>query len=97
MLNCIFDRKEPGLEPLKPVKVFDVYVDAYDENKKIVFIKVMRQVFGISLHEAKDFVESIPVKIAEKITLVVVDKIKRELESVGAMVRIEEKGEELPL
>ncbi len=57
-------------------------------DKKINVIKEVRAITGLGLKEAKDLVESAPKPIKEAIPKEEADKIKAQLEGVGATVEI---------
>ncbi len=66
---------------------FDVVLkDAGAEKIKV--IKVVREVTGLGLKEAKDFVESAPKTIKEGASKEECEKIKEKLAEVGATVEI---------
>ncbi|MBD3346212.1 MAG: 50S ribosomal protein L7/L12 [Chitinivibrionales bacterium] len=56
--------------------------------KKIQVIKVVRAITGLGLKEAKDLVEGAPKPVKEAIAQDEADKIKKQLEEVGAGVEI---------
>ncbi|MCH7526855.1 MAG: 50S ribosomal protein L7/L12 [Planctomycetes bacterium] len=66
---------------------FDVILVSYGE-KKIQVIKTVRAATGLGLKEAKDLVESAPTPVKEGVTKDEADKLKGELEEVGAAVEI---------
>lgn len=66
---------------------FDVVLDSFGENK-IGVIKVVRAATGLGLKEAKDLVESAPAKVKEGISKADAEKMKKELEDIGAKVSI---------
>jgi large subunit ribosomal protein L7/L12 len=66
---------------------FDVILTAVGE-KKIEVLKVVREVTGLGLKEAKDVVDSAPKPIKEKIKKEEADQIKQKLEAAGAKVDI---------
>jgi large subunit ribosomal protein L7/L12 len=66
---------------------FDVILTAVCE-KKIEVLKVVREVTGLGLKEAKDVVDSAPKPIKEKIKKEEADQIKQKLEAAGAKVDI---------
>ena len=66
---------------------FDVVLAATGE-KKIQVIKVVRELTGLGLKEAKDLVESAPAKIKEGISKEDAEKLKAELEEAKATVAI---------
>ncbi|MER5453600.1 50S ribosomal protein L7/L12 [Micromonospora sp. NPDC002389] len=66
---------------------FDVILDA-DGGKKIQVIKVVRELTGLGLKEAKDLVEAAPKAILEKVNKEAADKAKAKLEGEGAKVTL---------
>ena len=57
-------------------------------DKKIQVIKVVRELTGLGLKEAKDLVEGAPKPIKENIPQAEADTIKKKLEDAGAKVSI---------
>ena len=55
---------------------------------KIPVIKVVRELTGLGLKEAKDLVDATPKAVKEAVTRDEADKIKAALEEVGAKVEI---------
>jgi large subunit ribosomal protein L7/L12 len=66
---------------------FDVVLDA-DGGKKIQVIKVVRELTGLGLKEAKDVVEAAPKAILEKVNKETAEKAKAKLEAEGAKVTL---------
>ena len=66
---------------------FAVVLEAFGE-KKIEVIKVVRAATGLGLKEAKDLVEGAPSKVKEGVSKEDAEKLKAELEKVGAKVAI---------
>jgi large subunit ribosomal protein L7/L12 len=66
---------------------FDVILEA-DGGKKIQVIKVVRELTGLGLKEAKDVVEAAPKAILEKVNKENADKAKAKLEAEGAKVTL---------
>jgi len=66
---------------------FDVVLEA-DGGKKIQVIKVVRELTGLGLKEAKDAVEAAPKAILEKVNKENADKAKAKLEAEGAKVTL---------
>ena len=66
---------------------FDVILEA-DGGKKIQVIKVVRELTGLGLKEAKDVVEAAPKAILEKINKENAEKAKTKLEAEGAKVTL---------
>ena len=57
-------------------------------DQKIKVIKVVREITGLGLKEAKDLVEAAPKALKEGATKEDADKIKAQLEAAGAKVEI---------
>ncbi len=66
---------------------FDVILTSFGD-KKIQVIKTVRAATGLGLKEAKDLVESAPTPVKEGVTKDEAEKLKGELEEVGAAVEI---------
>jgi large subunit ribosomal protein L7/L12 len=66
---------------------FDVVLEA-DGGKKIQVIKVVRELTGLGLKEAKDVVEAAPKAILEKVNKETADKAVAKLEAEGAKVSL---------
>jgi large subunit ribosomal protein L7/L12 len=66
---------------------FDVILQAAGE-KKIQVIKVVRELTGLGLKEAKDLVDGAPKPVKEKVSKAEAEDIKRKLEEQGATVQI---------
>lgn len=66
---------------------FDVELTA-PGDKKIQAIKVVREVCGLGLKEAKEFVEAAPKMIKEGVEKAEAESIKEKFEAVGATVTI---------
>ncbi len=66
---------------------FDVVLMAAGE-KKIQVIKVVREVTGLGLKEAKDLVDGAPKPVKEKVSKEESQTIKQKLEENGATVEI---------
>ena len=66
---------------------FDVMLMAAGE-KKIQVIKVVRELTGLGLKEAKDLVDGAPKPVKEKLTKAEADDMKKKLEEQGAAVQV---------
>jgi large subunit ribosomal protein L7/L12 len=66
---------------------FDVILEA-DGGKKIQVIKVVRELTGLGLNDAKDLVEAAPKAVLEKATKDNAEKAKAKLEAEGAKVTL---------
>ena len=74
--------------PVEEKTEFDVVLTNAGAEK-IKVIKVVREVVsGLGLKEAKDFVESAPKTIKEGLPKAEAEKIKKQIEEVGATVEI---------
>lgn len=63
---------------------FTVVLESYDAAKKINVIKVVRELTGLGLKEAKDLVEGAPKPVKENIPKDEAENIKKKLEEGGA-------------
>ena len=66
---------------------FDVVLSAAGD-KKIQVIKVVRELTGLGLKEAKDLVDGAPKPVKEKVTKAEADDMRKKLEEQGAKVEI---------
>jgi len=66
---------------------FDIVLMAAGE-KKIQVIKVVRELTGLGLKEAKDLVDGAPKPVKEKVTKAEADDMKKKLEEQGAQVQV---------
>lgn len=57
-------------------------------DKKINAIKVVREITGLGLKEAKDAVEGAPTTIKEGVSKQLAEEIKKKLEEAGAVAEI---------
>lgn len=73
--------------PAEEKDEFDVVLEA-DGGKKIQVIKVVRELTGLGLKEAKDTVEAAPKAILEKVNKETAEKAKAKLEAEGAKVTL---------
>ena len=75
--------------PTRGPQTFEVTLVDAGPNK-IPVIKVVRELTGLGLKEAKDLVDAVPVRVKEGISLDEAEKIKAALEEVGATVKLRE-------
>ncbi len=66
---------------------FDVILKSYGENKLQV-IKVVREITGLGLKEAKDLVDAVPKPIKEKVSKEEAEAVKQKLVAVGAEIEV---------
>ena len=64
----------------------DVITSAGD--KKVAVIKVVREVTGLGLKEAKDLVEGAPQNVKEGVSKAEAEELKKKLEEAGASVEL---------
>jgi large subunit ribosomal protein L7/L12 len=79
-----------GAAPAAPVEEkteFDVVLMAAGD-KKINVIKVVRELTGLGLKEAKDLVDGAPKPVKEKVSKEEASSVKQKLEEAGASVEI---------
>jgi len=67
---------------------FTVVLAGFDAAKKINVIKIVRELTGLGLKEAKDLVEGSPKPVKENIAKDEAEKIKKQLEEGGAKVEL---------
>jgi large subunit ribosomal protein L7/L12 len=70
---------------------FDVVMTSFGE-KKINVIKVVREITGLGLKEAKDLVEGVPSKVKEGVNQDDAKALVAKLEAEGATVQIKPAG-----
>ncbi len=81
----------PGAAAAAPVEEqteFTVTLKEYPADKKVTVIKVIRELTGLGLKEAKDLVEGVPSTVKESVSKADVAKIKASLEAAGAKVEV---------
>ncbi|MBU4580725.1 50S ribosomal protein L7/L12, partial [Patescibacteria group bacterium] len=66
---------------------FDVELVAAGDAK-IAIIKIIREVTGKGLKDAKDIVDAAPKVIKEKATKIEAEELKKKLEDAGATVKL---------
>jgi large subunit ribosomal protein L7/L12 len=66
---------------------FDVVLTSFGD-KKLDVVKVVKNLTGASLMDAKKLVEGVPAKIKEKVSKEDAAKVKAELEAVGATIEV---------
>jgi len=67
---------------------FTVSLVEYPADKKVTVIKVIREITGLGLKEAKDLVEAIPATVKEGVSKADAESIKKKLEEAGAKVGV---------
>ena len=67
---------------------FDVVLAGFDAAAKIKVIKVVREITGLGLAEAKGVVEGAPKTLKEAVGKDEAEELKKKLEEVGAKVEL---------
>jgi large subunit ribosomal protein L7/L12 len=67
---------------------FNVTLESAAADKKIAVIKAVRGITGLGLKEAKELVEGAPKVLKEGVSKEEADKIKKEIEEAGGVVKI---------
>lgn len=66
---------------------FDVVLESFGDNK-IAVIKVVREITGLGLKEAKEVVEGAPKAVVEGVAKDKAEEVKAQLEGAGAAVTL---------
>ena len=74
--------------PVEEKTEFTVTLKEYPADKKVTVIKVIREITGLGLKEAKDLVEGVPSLVKEGVNKADSDAMKKKLEDAGAKVEI---------
>jgi large subunit ribosomal protein L7/L12 len=74
--------------PAEEKTEFAVHLKEYPADKKVTVIKVIREITGLGLKEAKDLVEGVPSLVKEGVNKADSDAMKKKLEEAGAKVEI---------
>ena len=77
----------PAAAAVEEQTEFNVILAAVGD-KKIEVIKEVRAITGLGLKEAKDLVEAAPKPVKEAVTKDEAEKLKKQLEAVGAKVEL---------
>ena len=67
---------------------FQVMLEEFPADKKIAVIKVVREVTGLGLKEAKELVEGAPKAVKDSAPKAEADEIKKKLTDAGAKVAL---------
>ena len=76
-----------GAEAAEEKTNFDVVLEGFGDNK-IAVIKVVREITGLGLKEAKAIVDGAPKAVKEKASKAEAEDIKKKLEDAGAKVEV---------
>ncbi|MBE9198043.1 MULTISPECIES: 50S ribosomal protein L7/L12 [unclassified Nodularia (in: cyanobacteria)] len=75
-------------EPVEEKTEFDVVLDSVPADKKIAVLKIVRELTGLGLKEAKDLVEAAPKAVKEGIAKDAAEDAKKRIEEAGGKVTI---------
>ena len=67
---------------------FDVVLAGFDAAQKIKVIKVVREITGLGLKEAKELVDNAPKTVKEGLSKAEAEEMKAKLEEAGAKVEL---------
>ena len=67
---------------------FDVVLEPVDASAKIKAIKVVREITGLGLKEAKEMVEGAPKTLKEAVSKEEAEDVKKKFEEIGAKVTL---------
>ena len=74
--------------PAEEQTEFAVTLKEYPADKKVTVIKVIREITGLGLKEAKDLVEGVPSLVKEGVPKADAETMKKKLEEAGAKVEV---------
>jgi large subunit ribosomal protein L7/L12 len=74
--------------PVEEQTEFTVVLKEYPADKKVSVIKVIRELTGLGLKEAKDLVEGSPSTVKEAVSKADSETMKKKLEDAGAKVEV---------
>ena len=74
--------------PAEEKTEFTVLLKEYPADKKVTVIKVIREITGLGLKEAKDLVEGAPSTVKEGVSKADTETMKKKLEEAGAKVEV---------
>jgi large subunit ribosomal protein L7/L12 len=75
-------------EPVEEKTEFDVILESVPADKKIAVLKIVRELTGLGLKEAKDLVEAAPKPIKEAIAKDAAEDAKKRIEEAGGKVTV---------
>jgi large subunit ribosomal protein L7/L12 len=74
--------------PAEEKTEFTVILKEDPADKKVTVIKVIREITGLGLKEAKDLVEAVPSTVKDAVSKADSESFKKKLEDAGAKVEI---------
>jgi len=67
---------------------FDAILDSVPADKKIAVLKIVREITGLGLKEAKELVEAAPKAVKEAVAKDAAEDIKKRIEEAGGKVTV---------
>jgi large subunit ribosomal protein L7/L12 len=77
-----------AVEEVEEKTAFDLFLDEVPADKKIAVLKVVREITGLGLKDAKDLVEAAPKVVKEGMTKDAAEAGKKQIEEAGGKVSI---------
>ena len=74
--------------PVEEKTEFTVVLKEYPADKKVTVIKVVRELTGLGLKEAKDLVEGVPATVKDAVNKADSETMQKKLEEAGAKVEV---------
>jgi large subunit ribosomal protein L7/L12 len=75
-------------EEVEEKTAFDLVLEEVPADKKIAVLKIVREITGLGLKDAKDMVESTPKTIKEGVAKADAEAAKKQIEEAGGKVSI---------
>ena len=76
------------VEEVEEKTAFDLVLDEVPADKKIAVLKIVREITGLGLKDAKDLVESAPKTVKEAMAKADAEAAKKQIEEAGGKVSI---------
>lgn len=80
---------QPEPLPVETQSEFKVVLTGFPPDKKMTILKLVREVTGLGLKEAKDFVESVPKTVKSELSKTDAEELSTRLKEAGAEVVME--------
>src|SRR5258708_12037960 len=82
--------------PVEEQTEFTVLLKEYPADKKVTVIKVIREITGLGLKEAKDLVEGVPSTVKESVSKADSEAFKKKLKDAGPRVEAKYISNRIP-
>ena len=77
-----------AVEEVEEKTAFDLVLDEVSADKKIAVLKIVREITGLGLKDAKDLVESAPKTVKEGMAKADAEAAKKQIEEAGGKASI---------